>query len=245
MTPTQAAALLTMPSYESVSYPGAGTIWKATDSPVFDLQYNKDFKIKNDLSQDLNQSIIKVYLSKDNSPTTPDFLIHQETKNIPKNAEIIFASNDTKRLAATTQADALTEISSYVYWPNNTPIYGDLAKTYIFVTVTFTLGDTATITKTFGHGGTSTFTYKTFVISGLDSETKSDFTVDLMANKNLTINSAAAGKCELLNTAGISMKNSNLLAGQNTLNVRDLPNGIYIIRVETQNGISSERIYIQ
>jgi hypothetical protein len=245
MTFEQAVALLTMPSFEPTSFVGAGTFWEATNSPVFDVQYKKTFKIKNGMPQDLTGAIVKVYLSKDNIKDDGDFEIHQKTMEIAKETEVFHFVDGTKRLSATTKPTLVTEASKFVYWSNNTPVYGDLAKSYVFVAVTFVLGDTLTATKTFGFGGTSTFTYKTFVVNGLeDNNQKSNVFVSTLGNNVFGIETSSISKSRVYSNTGTLILEQNLSSGSNQLSLEGQKSGIYIVSVETETGVSTERVLV-
>jgi hypothetical protein len=245
MTIEEAVALLTMPSFESTAFTGAGTIWEATNSPVFDVQYKKTFKINNGMPQDLSGAIVKVYLSKDNVKDDGDFEIHQITKEIAKETEVFHFVDGTKRLNASTKPALVTEASNFVYWPNNTPVYGDLAKSYVFVAITFVLGDTVTVTKTFGFGGTSSFTYKTFVVNGLeDNNQKSNVLISTLGNNVFGIEASSVSKSRVYSNTGTLILEQKLTSGSNQVSLEGQQSGIYIISVETESGVSTERVLV-
>ena len=205
----------------------------------------KTFKINNGMPQDLTGVVVKVYLSKDNVKDDGDFEIHQKTIEIAKETESFHFVDGTKRLDAATKTALVTEASNFVYWPNNTPVYGDLAKSYVFVAITFVLGDTVTVTKTFGFGGTSTFTYKTFVVNGLeDNNQKSNVFVSTLGNNVFGIETSSISKSRVFTNTGALILEQNLIAGSNRISLDGQESGVYIVNIETESGISTERVLV-
>lgn len=246
LTTQQAVDLITMPSYEASAFATAGTIWKATNAVVYDAEYKKNFKIISGLPVDLANVKVSVILSADDKVDANDLIIKEELVSLAKESEKVYVANGLHHItSATTDASAVNEMSDFAFW-SNTKAYGEPTKSYVFVQLLFTLGDTINITKTFGFGSSSTWAYKTFVVEGVnDSASKAQFSVNYLGANSFGLASASAGQLSVYNSLGNEVFTQGILSGNNTLNLNGQVSGAYILKVETNEGLGSERVLVK
>jgi hypothetical protein len=234
---------ITFGSYESSANATAMNVQKATNCNLFNFMYNKNFKITNGNASAVSNIPVTVFLSKDGVVDNSDFVAYSGTITLPPNSDYILNAQSSTPFTDKTDQEIVTIMSSFVNWTTLAE-YGQAAKSYVILRLNITIGNTMS-GKTANFGNVSGYTYTTTVCSGTEQneETETNFlsktgtnTYEIINNKEVTLS--------VFNLNGQEVLKKDINSSE-TIDLNNLTQGLYIIKLHSAAINKSERIIVE